>query len=211
MLGYREGKALPAARIPGMINLRRLLVRPHTLASVNRDVAQSELDRVVKELSDLEPALDKSKKAQAEVNEAVDHTIEEICSNIHNHTRNMLATTISRVAEEDLGVPYPGLLQAFHYADLLKCAMLDQLSATVSACEDHARGQTSEGVGAIQSFRRDHLGPDESVDNMTFRADLMFRKKRDALARQVDTSVEFWDFFDLAGLVQRQEKVAGTL
>jgi len=38
----------------------------------------------------------------------------------------------------------------------------------------------------------------------------MFRRKRDVLARQVDTEVEVWDFFDVGGLWERQEKVAGT-
>ncbi|KAK0767727.1 mitofusin, partial [Friedmanniomyces endolithicus] len=38
----------------------------------------------------------------------------------------------------------------------------------------------------------------------------MFRSRRDALARQVDFEAEIWDFFDLASLWERQEKVAGT-
>jgi len=38
----------------------------------------------------------------------------------------------------------------------------------------------------------------------------MFKRRRDALARQVEGEVEFWDFFDVAGLWERQEKVAGT-
>jgi mitofusin len=38
----------------------------------------------------------------------------------------------------------------------------------------------------------------------------LFKKRRHALARQIDTQVELWDFFDIPGLWERQEKVAGT-
>jgi mitofusin len=38
----------------------------------------------------------------------------------------------------------------------------------------------------------------------------MFRRKKDLLARQVDFGVEIFDFFDLSGLWERQEKAAGT-
>jgi mitofusin len=39
----------------------------------------------------------------------------------------------------------------------------------------------------------------------------MFRRgRRHALARQVNTEVELLDFFDIAGIWERQEKIAGT-
>jgi mitofusin len=38
----------------------------------------------------------------------------------------------------------------------------------------------------------------------------MFQRRRDALVRSVDTDVEIWDFFDVAGLWERQEKTVGT-
>jgi mitofusin len=45
---------------------------------------------------------------------------------------------------------------------------------------------------------------------MKFRADAMFQRRKDAFARSVDTEVELWDFVDVAGLWERQEKVVGT-
>ena len=50
----------------------------------------------------------------------------------------------------------------------------------------------------------------EDYEELKFKSDMMFRKRRDALARQVDFPVEVWDFFDVGGLWDRQEKVAGT-
>ena len=39
----------------------------------------------------------------------------------------------------------------------------------------------------------------------------MFRRgRRHTFGRQVDAEVELWDFFDIAGLWERQEKMAGT-
>lgn len=193
---------------PAKTYLLNILTDLNVLATVNRDIAQSELDRVTQELEDLEPVYEQSKNARSEVSDDIDKTIEKTCDDISSHTTRVLTTTISRVAEADLGVPYPGLLNAYQYAEDLKSAMLDQVSAAVTSCEDHARSQTVTGVSAIKSLGMLHLG--DKYTDLSFRSDKMFQRKRDALARQVDTQIEFWDFFDLAGLWERQEKVAGT-
>ena len=193
---------------PAKTYLLNVLGDVQTLATVNQDVAQSELDRVTKELNDLEPLLEASKKAKAEVSDDIDRTIEETCRDIYDHTRSTLTNSIAQAAEEDLGVIYPGLLNAFQYADEIKDAMLSQISASVTACEDHARQKTVEGVSSIKQLGLLHLG-DEYTD-LSFRSDVMFRRKRDILARQIEIETEFWDFFDWSTIIQRQEKYAGT-
>lgn len=193
---------------PAKTYLLKILTDLNLLASVNRDIAQSELDRVNNELEELEPKYEKSKEARTEVSDEIDKTIEETCADIYSHTTTSLTTAISRVGEADLGVPYPGLLSAYQYAEDIKAAMLDQISAVVTSCEDHARTQTTSGVNAIQALGILHL-PGQYTD-LSFQSEKMFQRKRDALARQVDADIEFWDFFDVAGLWERQEKVAGT-
>jgi mitofusin len=193
---------------PAKTYLLNVLGDLNTLAAVNRDVAQSELDRVSQELRELEPVLEQSKKARGEVSDDIDRTIEETSTEIYSHTRSTLTTTISEVAEEDLGVEYPGLLSAFQFAEDLKAAMLTRITHMVMECEEHARQSTVDGVSIIKGLGELHLG--DEYQDMNFRSDIMFKRRRDQLARQVDTPIEIWDFFDVAGLVQRQEKVAGT-
>ena len=193
---------------PAKTYLLNVLSDLNVLATVNRDVAQSELDRVTSELQELEPAYEQSKKARTEASDGVDTTIEDTCNDIYSHTRTTLNSTIIRVAEADLGVPYPGILNAFQYADDIKAAMLDQISAAVTTCEEDARSRTINGVNTIKSLGILHLGNEYS--DLSFRSDKMFRSKRDILARQVHTEIEVWDFFDVGGLWERQEKVAGT-
>ena len=193
---------------PAKTYLLNVLSDLNVLATVNRDVAQSELDRVRSELEELEPAYEQSKKARMEASDDVDKTIEDTCNDIYSHTRSTLNNTIARVAEADLGVPYPGVLNAFQYADDIKAAMLDQISAAVTNCEEDARSRTVNGVNTIKSLGILHLG--NEYTDLSFRSDKMFRSKRDILARHVDTEVEVWDFFDIGGLWERQEKVAGT-
>ncbi|KAL9125105.1 MAG: hypothetical protein Q9217_005642 [Psora testacea] len=193
---------------PAKTYLLNVLADLHLLATVNRDIAQSELDRVVKELDEIEPAFEKSKKARTEVSDDVDKTIEETCSNIYKDTRTVLSNAISTVAEADLGVPYPGLMSAFQYAEDIKMAMLDQISAAVTLCEERAKAKTITSVNTIKSLGILHLG--DGYSDLTFNSDKMFRGRRDILAREVDFEVELADFFDISGLWERQEKVAGT-
>lgn len=193
---------------PAKTYLLNVLGDLNTLASVNKDVAQNELDRVTEELRRLEPVFDKSKKARTEADDNVANTIEETSNDVYALTRSTLTSTISQIAESDLGVQYPGVLGAYNYADDLKAAMLNQITETVRWCEERAREKTVQGVSGIKSLGLLHLG-DQYVD-LTFRSEKMFKSRRDALARQVDFEPEIWDFFDFAGLWERQEKVAST-
>ena len=193
---------------PARTYLLNILNDVNVLANVNSDVAQAELDRVMKELKDLEPQLEATKKAKAEVSDEVDQAIEETCKEIYNHTRATLNSAITHAGDSNLGVPYPGFFGAFQYAEDIKEAMLSEISASVAECEDYARAKTVSGVNTIKQFGNKHLG--DEYHDLSFRPDVMFRRRRDALAKQVDVPTELWDFVDLATLVQRQEKLAGT-
>ena len=193
---------------PAKTYLLNVLSDLNTLASVNRDVAQSEFDRVTEELAEIEPAYENSKRARSEVSDEIEKTIESTCTGIYRHTREALNSAIGRVADQELGVEYPGLFNAFEYAEDIKTAILDQISAAVTLCEEDAREKAVGGVGAIKLLGMRHLG--DEYEELNFRSDLMFRRRKDALARQVDTPVEIWDFFDLGGAWEKQEKVAGT-
>ena len=194
---------------PAKTYLMNVLSDLNMLAAVNRDVAASELERVSKELDELEPAYEKSKKQRTEVAERVSTSIEKSCEDVYNHTRSTLSASISEVAKADLGVEYPGLFSVFQYAEDIKAAMLDEISASVARCEDYARQTSVKGVNMIQQLGLLHVGEDK-FPSLGFRSELMFRQQRHALARQVDAELELLDFIDLPGLWERQEKVAGT-
>ncbi|KAJ6139301.1 hypothetical protein N7471_005787 [Penicillium samsonianum] len=195
---------------PARTYLLNLLSDLGSLATVNRDVAQSELKRVTDELAELVPAFENGTRKKGELAEGVNKAIDDSCDDVYNHTRSTLTNTITRVSDADLGVEYPGLFSAFQYAEELKLAMLDQIASSVNDCEDYAREKTVQGVGFIQNIGLLHIGEDKFTP-LNFRADAMFRRgRRHTFARQVDTEVELWDFFDIAGLWERQEKLAGT-
>ncbi|KAF2005561.1 mitochondrial fusion GTPase protein [Amniculicola lignicola CBS 123094] len=194
---------------PAKTYLMNVLGDVHSLATVNRDVAQSELDRVKKEIDALEPEYEESKKARIEAGEAVDRLVEETTSDVYTYTRDTLTSCITKVGEQDLGVPYPGLLSAYQYAEDLRDSMLHEITESVRLCEENARSQAVGGYNGIKNLGVLHLGNKLYADVM-FRPERMFRKPIHALARQVDIDIEIWDFFDIVNLWERQEKVAGT-
>jgi mitofusin len=193
---------------PAKTYLMNCLGDMNVLATVNRNVAQSELDRVSKELSEIVPEFEEKQKQRGAVSEQVEKEIDSISTEVYNHTRSSLSSTIANVGKEDHGVEYPGLLSAFQYAEDLRIAMLEQISVTVGNCENYGRARTVQGVSMIKSLGLLHIG--NSYENLNFAADKMFQRRKDALVRSVDTDVEIWDFFDVAGLWERQEKTVGT-
>lgn len=192
---------------PAKTYLLNILNDVNSLATVNAEVAQSEVDRVGKELREIEPQLEASKKAQSMITDDVNHTIDETCDDVYQHTRSSLNEAIDH-ADENINVPYPGLFQAFDYAEGLKEAMLQGIQACVNDCEGYARGKAVGGVNAIKQLGILHLGSE--YVGLNFHPDVMFRRKRDALAKQIDIPTELWDFVDWSTIMQRQEKVAGT-
>lgn len=193
---------------PAKTYLMNCLGDMNVLATVNRDVAQSELDRVSKELDHLEPEYMEKTKQKSVVSEQLDKDTETTVKDVYDHTRTTLSNTITNVGQADLGIDYPGLFSTFQYAEDLRIAMLDEISASVRSCEDHGRAATVKGVSSIKTLGLLHVG--DSYNNLNFRADMMFSRRRDALARTVDTEVEILDFFDVDGIWDRQEKVVGS-
>lgn len=193
---------------PAKTYLMNLLGDLDSLATVNRDVAEDELDRVSKELSDLEPKLEQTRKATSEAGSGADQTIESTVTDVYDHTRSTLDTSISTIAERNYGIEYPGLFYVYQYAEELRDAMLQEIQATVGLCEDYARQRTVEGVNSIKQLGLLHLG--KAFPDFSFRSENMFIRKRDILGREVDVEIEFADFFDITSLWERQEKVAGT-
>ncbi|KAI1158791.1 hypothetical protein F5B18DRAFT_639639 [Nemania serpens] len=193
---------------PAKTYLMNILNDLHVLATVNTEVAQSELDRVTKDLEEIEPQLESSKKAKSEVGDEIDATIEVTCKDIYDHARDTLNSAISHVGDSTLGVPYPGLFGVFNFADDLKEAMLHEISTAVTSCEEQARSKTVGGVNAIKQLGILHLG--NEYHDLSFRPDIMFRRRRDILAKEIDLPTELWDLVDWSTLMQRQEKVAGT-
>lgn len=193
---------------PAKTYLMNCLGDMNVLATVNRDVASSELERVSKELSEIEPEYEERTKQRGLISEQLEKDIDSTANDVYNHTRSTLSSTIANVGSGDHGVEYPGLLSAFQYAEDLRIAMLDQISAAVTQCEAYGRSQTVKGVDMVKSLGLLHVG--DSYESLTFQADRMFQRRRDALVRTVDTDVELWDFFDVAGLWERQEKTVGT-
>lgn len=193
---------------PARTYLLNILNDLNTLAIANTEVAQSEINRVNAELQSIEPQLESSKKAVQETADQVDRTIEDTTTSVYNYTRRTLTDAITRAGEHTHNVPYPGLFGAFDFADDIKSAILSHISRSVQVCEEYARSEAVSGVNVIKQLGILHVG--DEFQNLNFRADVMFSRKRDALARQVDVQTEFWDFVDVAALLQEQEKVAGT-
>ncbi|KAI6784766.1 Transmembrane GTPase-like protein [Emericellopsis cladophorae] len=193
---------------PARTYLLNILNDVQTLASVNHGVAQSELDRVRRELREIEPQLDSSRKARNEVSDQIDHNIEDTCKEVYDNTRSELTSAIEYAGNYSYDLPYPGLFGAFQYAEDLKSAMLSHITQTVAKCEDFARAKSVQGVNATKQLGILHVG--DEFKNLKFLPDVMFQRKKDALARQVDIPTELWDFVDWTTLLQQQEKFAGT-
>jgi mitofusin 2 len=193
---------------PAKTYLMNCLGDMSVLATVNRDVAKTELDKMTKQLETLEPEFDEKSKQKNVVTEKLAKDVDSTASEVYDHTRSSLSDTIANVGHEDLGIEYPGIFSAFSYAEDLRVAMLNKIAASVKTCEEYGRSKTVTGVSVIKSLGLLHVG--ESYDQLSFRSDMMFQRKKDALVRTVDTDVELMDFFDVQGLWDRQEKAVGT-
>lgn len=194
---------------PARTYLLNVLSDMNVLASTNNDVASIELERAEQEISDINPAYEKTSKLRGRIEEELGTSIDKTCDEVYDYTRIHLSQTIAGLGSATFGLEYPGPLAAFQYAEDLKYAMLDAVATSVSECEDHGRAAAIQGVNTIHTLGLLHVGADKYAPR-AFRADKMFAQRRHTMARAVEVEVDFWDFFDIAGLWQRQEKVTGA-
>ncbi|KAF7555512.1 hypothetical protein G7Z17_g2126 [Cylindrodendrum hubeiense] len=181
---------------PAKHYLLNILNDINVLATVNCEVAQLELDKGIQALEELESQLKSRKEAQNEVHNETENAIDEMYQNVYNHTRSTLTRVITHAGDnsDDPSVLYPGLFGAFRYSEDLKQAMLTQIAASVTSCEEHARGSAVRGVNVIKQLGLLHLGSE--YENLTFRPAAMFRRKEDELARQINVPTSLLDFID---------------
>jgi mitofusin 2 len=177
---------------PARTYLTNILSDVNALAAVNLDMAQSDLGRISRELSELDSELVSSERAVSDAGDKAEQAIDDTVTDIFNHSRNALRTAIANAAAFTHDVPYPGLFGCFGFADDIKAAMLSHVSESVRSCEEYARSRAVSGVNLIKQLGILHGG--NEFENIHFRPEVMFSKRRDVLAREVDISTEFWDF-----------------
>ncbi|EWC48185.1 hypothetical protein DRE_02289 [Drechslerella stenobrocha 248] len=187
---------------PAKSYLLNLLRDLEQLAVINQSVAGRELDSLRSDLATLTPKYDESVKARIAVSDESDRQIEDTCNAVYRNSRREISRTIEDI-DKAQNIPWRGVFSSFQYAEDTRKAMLDAITRAVIDSEDAARRSTVSGVGAINALGLLHL-KQEYVER-TFRPDLMFKKKRDALGRNIKTQIAAFDFFDF----DRQEKVAG--
>ncbi|KPM34591.1 Transmembrane GTPase fzo1 [Neonectria ditissima] len=181
---------------PARHYLLNILNDINVLATLNCEVAQLEFDKGTQALEQIEPQLKSREEAQNEIDSETDNAIEEVYENVYNHTRLTLTRVITHAGEnsDDPTVLYPGIFGVFQYSEDLKQAMLTQIAASVTSCEESARASAVRGVNVIKQLGILHLG--NEYDNLTFRPAAMFRRKTDELARRIHVPTSLLDFID---------------
>lgn len=188
---------------PAKTYLMNLLADIETLATVNKNAITAEIDRLKEAYNQIAPAFEKAVKAKTEVADEVEKTIEEAVADVYKFARRTISSIIAKV-DEAPSVTYEGLLNAYAYAEDTKQAMLKTIQGGVTKSEEYARKKTTAGVSSISALGLLHLG-DEYVEK-AFRSEFMFSRKRHALNREIQISIDIFDFFDF----ERQEKMAGA-
>ncbi|KAI5287363.1 mitofusin [Ascosphaera acerosa] len=174
---------------PARTYLMNLLSDLFVLASANKDVAAREYNAAKRELDTLIPEYEHTSRSQKKVHEEVEARIDAASEDVYAHARKTLDGTIANltdIAEHE--VAYPGLFSVFQYAEDLKFAMLERVESAVA-------------LGVL------HVGQDK-FGGLEFHADMMYRKPKHRLARQVSAEIDMWDFFDGPALWAKQEKLA---
>ncbi|KAK2055564.1 P-loop containing nucleoside triphosphate hydrolase protein [Colletotrichum caudatum] len=196
---------------PARTYLLNVLHDVNRLATATVETIQSELERASGAIEDIVPQLESRTQTVARAGIEIDTMIENTCLDVLNHSRSAIAQAITSAGDEsqNYGVAYNGLFTAFQYAEQIRAAMLARISDSVSQCEDDARAYTAKGVNVITQIGILHGGASDAFEKLRFRPEVMFSRKRDALARQVNISIELQDFIDWPTLLWT-DKFAGA-
>lgn len=181
---------------PAKTYLKNILKDLEMLSQVNISVAETEKEKILKDLDDLAPEFEKSVKQSLKVSEQSDQIIEEVSQKAYDFTKDHLCKFVSSIGDSPV-VPYSSIFSAFDYAISTREAIIDSLLNEVVACESFARKETTQGINTLKSLGILHLG-DQPAFKKIFNDEAMFTRRRDTFARTVYTELGLSDFFDLS-------------
>lgn len=181
---------------PAKTYLKNILKDLEMLSQVNISVAETEKEKILKDLDDLTPEFENSVKQSLKVSEQSDQIIEEVTQKAYDFTKDHLGKFVSSIGDSPI-VPYKSIFSAFDYAISTREAIIDSLLNEVVVCESFARKETTQGINTLKSLGILHLGEQPAFKKI-FNDEAMFTRRRDTFARTVYTELGISDFFDLS-------------
>ncbi len=159
------------------------------VASRERDVARSEIDRV-------RPVLEKMKKGRGGLEENLVAEEEAVTEQATSRTRTAMERALERVGRGEMAAPppgidmpsYPGLVGVWDYARDIKRALLASLDFAVNLAEHDARRLTTEGLSRVSEMGDKYLPPDVERSNRVFNPNAMFSARPLGPRRQSSVS-----------------------
>lgn len=181
--------------LPAKDYLTNLLGDLDILCKLNQRIWSQEALEKTKELTHkVAPLVDDAVKAGDTLAQAITATIERVCLDTYDNTRNFIVDTVNKLGTGPL-VAYPGVLGLYEYAVATQRAMINAVLALVTELEQFAREVTIDTVDEVINEGKKALG-DEFLQGKLFNLELMFLRKRDISIRNLDTLIEVADFFD---------------
>jgi mitofusin len=181
---------------PAKTYLKNILKDLEMLSQVNISVAETEKEKILKDLDDLAPEFENSVKQSLKVSEQSDQIIEEVTQKAYDFTKAHLGKFVSSIGDSPI-VPYRSIFSAFDYAISTREAIIDSLLNEVVVCESFARKETTQGINTLKSLGILHLGEQPAFKKI-FNDEAMFTRRRDTFTRTVYTELGISDFFDLS-------------
>lgn len=180
---------------PAQNYLKNTLTDVILLSSSNADVAKAENERVTAELEKIKPALERSQKLRDQTLEEIESTSEEVSDTVRRMSRKRLEMAMSNL-EDNTAIAYPGIINAWKYAEDVRNAMVSMLHQEIKSCESVSRTEATRGVEAISGLGLTHLS---DYQPKLFRADVMYKRKAVTaeMLSQILIAIEPTDFVDL--------------
>lgn len=174
-----------------LLNILNDLIK---LSELNERLYKREIYECETELSTLlSPACEKLLQQGNELEKQLNYLVDEACADAYDFTTNNIEQAMNSF-ENIQAVEYHGLTDLNEYVRLTQECIFDTILASVNSSEDHAKALVLEKVEEIIKFGT------SVIDNFKYdkflNPNLMFRRKRDEIARKLDNGVDIGDFFD---------------
>lgn len=181
--------------LPAKHYLQNILNDLETLSNINEKIYKDEKLEKLQELNTkVQPKYTDIVRKSAKICDTINVLIENTCTEIYDVTTKEITNVVNNLGEKPV-VQYGGLQYLFEYARATQSAMVDLVLDTVSKCEESTKEITAAKVDEIIKYGQTTLG-EEFLNDKVFKSDLMFTRKKDTIGREIDDTIEIFDFFD---------------
>lgn len=180
---------------PAKTYLTKLFQDIESLAQINSRLYSSEKKTLEQQLNEIQPVYEKQLVESVKLTDKIEKIIDSTCNEVYQYTKNEILKTLDKISESAI-IELEGLQDILQFTVDVQEKITESIVNSVKNSEEYAKKSTIGTLQRINQLGESTLGDKFNNNDVVFRDDIMFTRRKDTIARNLNNEVNVLDYFD---------------